>query len=87
MATRRTKAKDYYIGFDMAGTMLFGGDVDGNDYIFSSPEAVLERYEEYTADSDGDGYLLIGKLVTGYELTKSIDEVGFEAIINKTEEE
>ena len=90
MATRkspaRPKAKSYYIGFDLYGTLLASGDINGrSDYIFASEEQVKTVYEEAVDEGTWVGNILIAKIVGGLELVKSIEEVTPESIIEGEE--
>lgn len=82
----RPKAKQYYIGVDLYGTMLASGDADGrSDYIFTSEEQVRSTYEDAVNDGMWVGNILIAKIVGGLELVKSIEEVTPESIIEGEE--
>ena len=82
----RPKAKQYYIGIDKHGTMLYGGDAEGgSDYIFTSEEQVKATYEEAVNDGIWTGNILVAKIVGGLELVNSIEEVTPESIIEGEE--
>lgn len=89
MATRkspaRPKAKTYYIGFDTTGSLLYSGEVAGSDYVFPSAEALKEAYDTSISDGTWSGNVIVAKVVSAFELVKSIEEVTPESILEGEE--